>query len=181
MLRWTLGCTCLFQIWFLWCVCPEVGLLGHMAVLFPVFSEISTLFSIVAVLVCIPMSLLFNILSRLVIIFLPRSKHLLISWLQSPSAVILEPTKMYHSAVLVIMLYITSLVLTLHWKFVLFYDLPPIPFLPILHSWQLHIYFLWVWFFPRLWLHVRSYSVCVSLTYFAEYNPFSVHPCCHKW
>ena len=37
------------------------------------------------------MSLLFNILSRLVIIFLPRSKHLLISWLQSPSAVILEP------------------------------------------------------------------------------------------
>ena len=39
------------------------------------------------------MSLLFNILSRLVIVFLPRSKHLLISWLQSPSAVILEPKK----------------------------------------------------------------------------------------
>ena len=39
------------------------------------------------------MSLLFNILSRLVITFLPRSKHLLISWLQSPSAVILEPQK----------------------------------------------------------------------------------------
>ena len=37
------------------------------------------------------MSLLFNTLSRLVITFLPRSKHLLISWLQSPSAVILEP------------------------------------------------------------------------------------------
>ena len=36
------------------------------------------------------MSLLFNMLSRLVIAFLPRSKHLLISWLQSPSAVILE-------------------------------------------------------------------------------------------
>ena len=36
-------------------------------------------------------SLLFNVLSRLVITFLPRSKHLLISWLQSPSAVILEP------------------------------------------------------------------------------------------
>ena len=36
------------------------------------------------------MSLLLNILSRLVITFLPRSKHLLISWLQSPSAVILE-------------------------------------------------------------------------------------------
>ena len=39
------------------------------------------------------MSLLFNILSRLVIAFLPRSKRLLISWLQSPSAVILEPKK----------------------------------------------------------------------------------------
>ena len=37
------------------------------------------------------MSLLLNMLSRLVVTFLPRSKHLLISWLQSPSAVILEP------------------------------------------------------------------------------------------
>ena len=37
------------------------------------------------------MSLLFNMLSRLVIAFLPRSKHLLITWLQSPSAVILKP------------------------------------------------------------------------------------------
>ena len=40
------------------------------------------------------MSLLFNMLSRLVITFLPRSKLLLISWLQSPSAVILEPPKL---------------------------------------------------------------------------------------
>ena len=40
------------------------------------------------------MSLLFNMLSRLVITFLPRSKRLLISWLQSPSTVILEPQKM---------------------------------------------------------------------------------------
>ena len=39
------------------------------------------------------MSLLFNMLSRLVITFLPRSKHLLIAWLQSPSAGILEPPK----------------------------------------------------------------------------------------
>ena len=39
------------------------------------------------------MSLLFNMLSRLVITFLPKSKCLLISWLQSPSAVILEPKK----------------------------------------------------------------------------------------
>ena len=44
------------------------------------------------------MSLLFNMLSRLVIAFLPRSRRLLISWLQSPSAVILEPpqNKVYH-------------------------------------------------------------------------------------
>ena len=42
-------------------------------------------------------SLLFNMLSRFVIAFLPRSKHLLISWLQSPSAVILEPKNVvYH-------------------------------------------------------------------------------------
>ena len=39
------------------------------------------------------MSLLFNRLSRLVIVFFPRSKHLLISWLKSPSAVILMPKK----------------------------------------------------------------------------------------
>ena len=39
------------------------------------------------------MSLVSNMLSRLVITFLPRSKRLLISWLQSPSAVILEPRK----------------------------------------------------------------------------------------
>ena len=40
------------------------------------------------------MSLLFNMLSRLVIAFLPRSKHLLILWLQSPSPLILEPKNM---------------------------------------------------------------------------------------
>ena len=45
------------------------------------------------------MSLLFNMLSRLVITFLPRSKHFLISWLQSPSAVILEPRKIKSAAV----------------------------------------------------------------------------------
>ena len=45
------------------------------------------------------MSLLFNMLSRLVIIFLARSNHLLISWLQSPSAVILEPRKIKSATV----------------------------------------------------------------------------------
>ena len=45
------------------------------------------------------MSLLFNMLSRLVITFLPRSKRFLISWLQSPSAVILEPRKIKSATV----------------------------------------------------------------------------------
>ena len=45
------------------------------------------------------MSLLFNMLSMLVITFLPRSKRLLISWLQSTSAVILEPQKMKSATV----------------------------------------------------------------------------------
>ena len=45
------------------------------------------------------MPLLFNMLSGLVITFLPRSKHLLISWLQSPSAVILEPRKIKSATV----------------------------------------------------------------------------------
>ena len=45
------------------------------------------------------MSLLFNMLSRLVITFFPRNKHLLISWLQSPSAVILEPPKLKSATV----------------------------------------------------------------------------------
>ena len=45
------------------------------------------------------MSLLFHMLSRLIITFLPRSKHLLISWLQSPSAVILEPRKIRSATV----------------------------------------------------------------------------------
>ena len=45
------------------------------------------------------MSLLFNMLSRFVIAFLPRRKHLLISWLQTPSAVIVEPRKIKSATV----------------------------------------------------------------------------------
>ena len=51
------------------------------------------------------MSLLFNMLSRLVITFLPRSKRLLISWLQSPSAVILEPKKLKSDTVSTVSLF----------------------------------------------------------------------------
>ena len=48
------------------------------------------------------MSLLLNMLSRLVITFLPRSKRLLISWLQSPSAVSLEPRKIMSDTVSIV-------------------------------------------------------------------------------
>ena len=48
------------------------------------------------------MVLLFNMLSRLVIAFFPRNKHLLISWLQSPSAVILEPPKIKSVTVFIV-------------------------------------------------------------------------------
>ena len=52
------------------------------------------------------MSLLLNMLSRLVITFLPRNKCLLISWLQSPSAVILEPSKIKSDTVSTVLCYI---------------------------------------------------------------------------
>ena len=52
------------------------------------------------------MSLIFNMLSRLVIIFLLRSKHLLISWLQSPSAVILEPKTIKSVTVSIVSIYL---------------------------------------------------------------------------
>ena len=48
------------------------------------------------------MSLLFNMLSKLVIAFLARSKHLLISWLQSPSAVTLEPKKIKSATISIV-------------------------------------------------------------------------------
>ena len=52
------------------------------------------------------MSLLFNVLSGFVMAFLPRSKHLLISWLQSPSVVILEPKKIKSVTVSTVRLHI---------------------------------------------------------------------------
>ena len=57
------------------------------------------------------MSLLFNILSRLVIAYLPRSKRILISWLQSPSAVTLEPKKIKSVSVSIVSLSICHAVM----------------------------------------------------------------------
>ena len=72
------------------------------------------------------MSLLFNVLSRLVITFLPRSKCLLISWLQSPSTVILEPRKVKSDTVSIVSPSISHEVMGLEWisfYFSLFDDL----------------------------------------------------------
>ena len=54
------------------------------------------------------MSILLNMLSRLVITFLPRNKHLLISWLQSQSAVILEPKKIKSDTVSIVSPFISK-------------------------------------------------------------------------
>ena len=66
------------------------------------------------------MSLLFNMLSRLVIALLQRSKHLLISWLQSPSAVILEPRKIKSLTVFIVSPSICREVMGLHAMIVAF-------------------------------------------------------------
>ena len=66
------------------------------------------------------MSLLFNMLSRLVIAFLPRSKHLLISWLESPSAVILEPKKIKSVTVSIVSPFICHEVMRLDAMMLLF-------------------------------------------------------------
>ena len=60
-------------------------------------------------------SLLFKMLSRLVITFLPRSKRLLISWLQSPSAVILEPPKIKSGTVSTVSPSISHKVMVRRW------------------------------------------------------------------
>ena len=76
----------------------EASILQHSAFFMvqlscPYMTTGKTLALAIGTLVSKVMSLLFNMLSRLVIAFLPRSKRLLISWLQSPFAVILEPKK----------------------------------------------------------------------------------------
>ena len=76
----------------------KASILWHLAffmvqLLYPYMITGNTIALTVWTLVSKAMSLLFNLLSRFVMAFLPRSKHLLISWLQSPSAVILEPKK----------------------------------------------------------------------------------------
>ena len=69
------------------------------------------------------MSLLFNMLSRFVITFLPRSKHLLISWLQSPSAVILEPKEIKSATVSTVFPSVCHEEMRLHTMFLVYWML----------------------------------------------------------
>ena len=77
-----------WKVSILWCSSLLIVQLSH-----PYMTTGKTIALTRKIFVCKVMSLLFNVLSRLVITFLPRSKHLLVSWLQSPSAVILESKK----------------------------------------------------------------------------------------
>ena len=72
----------------LWCSAFFIGQISH-----PYITTGKTIALTRQIFVGKAVSLLFNMLSRLVITFLPRSKHILILWLQSPFAVILEPRK----------------------------------------------------------------------------------------
>ena len=88
------------------------------------------------------MSLLFNMLSRFVIAFLPRSKWLLISWLQSPSPVILEPKKIKFATVSIVSPSICHGVMGLHAMILVFwmlsfkpdFSLPSFTFIKMLFS-----------------------------------------------
>ena len=125
------------------------------------------------------MSLLFNMLSRLVITFLPRSKRLLISWLQSPSAVILEPQKIKSDTVFTVSASISHEVMgpdttifvfwMLSFKPTFFHSplslssrsfLAPLRFLP--WGWcHLHIWGYW-YFSPQSWFQLGFFQPSVS-------------------
>ena len=127
-------------------------------------------------------SLLFNTLSRFVIGFLPRSKHLLISWLQSPSAVILEPKKVRSATVSTVSPSICHEVMGLDAVILVFWLLSfkpafsplsassrgclvPLCFLP--EGWcHLHIWSYW-YFFQQSWfqlvLHAAQHFALCTL------------------
>ena len=88
------------------------------------------------------MSLLFNTLCRFVIAFLPKSKHLLISWLQSPSAEILEPKKMKSFAVSIVSSPICHEMMGLDAMILVFWMLSFKPLLPSSRGSLMPLYFL---------------------------------------
>ena len=105
------------------------------------------------------MSLLFNMLSRLVITFLPRSKRLLISWLQSPSAVILEPPKIKSDTVSTVSPSISHEVMGLDAMILVFWMLSFKPsfnlFSLFVNRFMKHLFFfLFLFVFPHVTLGV---------------------------
>ena len=86
-------CSFLLTVCVCVCVCVHAHVLSCVQLLHPYVTTGKTIALTRWTFVGKVISLLFNILSRLVITFLPRSKRLVISWLLSPSAVILEPLK----------------------------------------------------------------------------------------
>ena len=116
------------------------------------------------------MSLLFNMLSRFIIAFLPRSKRLLISWLQSPSAVILEPKKIKSVTVSTFSRSICQEVMGLDAMILDFWNvkfqvsfftllfrgsLVPLHFLPL--EWY-HVHIWGCWYFPwQSWFQLVSH------------------------
>ena len=115
------------------------------------------------------MSLLFNMLSRLVIAFLPRSKRLLISWLQSPSAVILEPPQIKSVTVSIASLSISpsTYITFLKWKIIYMENRFEIAKgmgqerVDVGIKRQ-HNTSLWGWKCSLSWLYWSQYSVCMK-------------------
>ena len=115
-------------------------------------------------LICKVMSLLFNMLSRLVIIFLPRSKCLLISWLLSPSAVILEPRKIKSTTVSAVspsicheMMWLDAMILLFWmWSFKPTFPLSSFTFIEALYALSIKILFF---IFLTTLVHSRSLEI----------------------
>ena len=95
----------------LWCSAFFTVQLSH-----PYMTTGKTIALTIGTFVCKVMALLFNTLSQLVMAFLPKSKRLLISWLQSPSTVILEPKKIKSVTVSIIFPSICHEVMGCHWS-----------------------------------------------------------------
>ena len=127
------------------------------------------------------MSLLFNMLSKLVITFLPKSKRLLISWLKSPSAVILEPRKIKSDSVSTVSLSISHEVMEPDAMIFVFYISMIIsPFVQTSPSSTVstsHFLLLYIHFFPENGLFNIIFLVSI---YMCKYMIFDLFFCLYS-